>query len=188
MVRGDEGVGHPAFKPGRVLVSSFYLNAIALVDMEQGAVVWGMKGPFRHQHEAGLTDTGTLLLFDNEGLGRASRALEFQPGVDAPVWQYPSPGERSLYSATCSTAYRLPNGNTLLTESDRGRALEVSSYGATVWVFFSPHRAGDEKQLVATLFDMRRIDTNRVRNWLELPTGWGDHDDPDRRVGASHGW
>jgi hypothetical protein len=35
-------------------------------------------------------------------------------------------------------AQRLPNGNTLITESDKGRAFEVTREGEIVWDFYNP--------------------------------------------------
>ena len=37
-----------------------------------------------------------------------------------------------------SSAERLPNGNTLITESDKGRAFEVTHAGEVVWEFWNP--------------------------------------------------
>ncbi|HJP05426.1 MAG: hypothetical protein QGG67_07840 [Gammaproteobacteria bacterium] len=38
----------------------------------------------------------------------------------------------------------LPNGNTLITESDRGRLLEVSPAGEIVWEYVNPDRGGPD--------------------------------------------
>jgi hypothetical protein len=52
---------------------------------------------------------------------------------------------------------RLPNGNTLITVSESGRALEVTREGEVVWEFFSPHRAGSKNELVATVWEVMRL-------------------------------
>jgi hypothetical protein len=49
------------------------------------------------------------------------------------------------------------NGNTLITESENGRAIEVTRGGRVVWEFNSPHRAGPRSELVATLFEVLRL-------------------------------
>tara|TARA_R110001592_G_scaffold271184_1_gene537686 strand:- start:1630 stop:2796 length:1167 start_codon:yes stop_codon:yes gene_type:complete len=166
VLRGDEGVTHPEFRAGRVLVSIFYLDTIALLDLDVERVVWAKQGPYRFQHDAKLLPGGSLLLFDNNGLGGASRVLEFDVEEMALRWQYPKDSARTLYSPTCSTAYRLSNGNTLMTESDNGRALEVTPAGEIVWEFRNPNRAGEEDEFVATLFDVQRIPSADVENWL----------------------
>ena len=71
-----------------------------------------------------------------------------------------------MYSYMISGAQRLPNGNTLVVETDGGRALELTGDGEVVWEFRSPFRAGDEQELVATLFDVVRVDAQAVREWL----------------------
>jgi hypothetical protein len=59
----------------------------------------------------------------------------------------------------------LPNGNVLVTESDNGRAFELSGDGEIVWEFYNPHRAGDRGEYVATLFEVVRLPP-------DFPTGW----------------
>jgi hypothetical protein len=66
----------------------------------------------------------------------------------------------------CGAATRLPNGNTLATESDRGRAIEVTPDGDTVWEYLNPKRAGDRGELVATLFEMIRLPADSPLDWL----------------------
>jgi hypothetical protein len=50
----------------------------------------------------------------------------------------------------------LQNGNTLITESEMARALEITPEGQVVWEFVNPHRAGEKQELVATLFEVIR--------------------------------
>lgn len=63
-------------------------------------------------------------------------------GPAAPIWSYENPA--SFYSQAQGGVQRLPNGNTLITESDEGIIFEVTDGGAVVWVYFAPsavHRA-----------------------------------------------
>ena len=62
-----------------------------------------------------------------------------------------------LFSKTLGSCQRLPNGNTLITESENGRALEVTRDKRVVWEFYNPHRAGARGELVAVLFEMLRL-------------------------------
>lgn len=61
---------------------------------------------------------------------------------------------------------RRPNGIKLLTESDKGRVLEVTRAGKTVWEFHNPHQADGSNELVAALFEAVRINENLFR-WLK---------------------
>jgi hypothetical protein len=67
----------------------------------------------------------------------------------------------------------LPNGNTLITESDRGRAFEITRSGRVVWEYYNPARAGERKELIATLFEVVRIPARDLGPWFEAP---GDKD------------
>jgi len=156
----------PAFRRGNVLVSLLYPHLVAVVDLEAEEVVWAARGGFRLQHDPKVLPNGNLLLFDNLGLRPFSRVLELDPArLGAPVWEYAGSPERPFRSPTCGTAHRLANGNTLITESDGGRAFEVTSRGETVWEFYNPHRAGERDELIATLFEMVRLPPDFDASW-----------------------
>jgi hypothetical protein len=148
---------HPAFRQGNLLVSVHTLDTLAILDPERRTVVWARTGIWRKQHQPTFLDDGHLLLFDNLGAGRdRSRVLELDPLTGEAAWQL---GGRDVgfFSKTLGSCQRLPNGNTLITESENGRALEVTPGGRVVWEFYNPHRAGDRKELVAVLFEMVRL-------------------------------
>ena len=63
-----------------------------------------------------------------------------------------------FFSRTCGSNQRLPNGNTLITETDYGRVFEVTRDNEIVWEFISPYRAGDNNELIATVLEMIRVD------------------------------
>ncbi len=152
--RGPEG---PIFSSDDILVSLRHLDIIAVISRADRRVIWAITGLFRRQHDPVLLPGGTLLLFDNlAGPGR-SRVIEFDPTTLRIVWSYEGTAEAPFYSETCGTSQRLSNGNTLITESDEGRAFEVTPDGRIVWEFLSPYRAGDEGELVATLFEITRL-------------------------------
>lgn len=161
----------PSFRAGNVLVSMRKLDALAVVDMDAGAVVWARKGAFRRQHDPRPLANGNLLLFDNLGLGgKRSRVIELDPLEEDPVraitWEFRHSDEEPLYSPTCGTAHRLANGNTMITESDGGRALEVTPEGRVVWEFYNPHRAGADGAYIATLFEMVRLPPDFSLAWI----------------------
>ena len=116
-----------------------------------------------HMIARGLPGAGNILVFDNGGsagygrpfgfIGRPtypnqwrfySRVIEFDPVTLDLVWEYkrtePAPGENyRFYSFYISSAQRLPNGNTLITEGDTGRIFEVTASGELVWEYLSPY-------------------------------------------------
>ncbi len=146
--------------PGRVLISLREMDVVALVDMDEEKVVWAMTGLWDGQHQPTLLDNGNMLVFDNFGSDPfardKSRVLEFDFAAGRTVWDYQGTAENGFYSETCGSSRRLPNGNTLITESDSGRAFEVTPQGRRVWQFDSPHTAGENGELIATLFEVER--------------------------------
>jgi hypothetical protein len=117
------------------------------------------------QHDPIPLENGHLMVFDNRGYRQKSRVLEIDPFKRVIVWQYVGSSEAPFYSKTCGTNQRLPNGNTLITESDNGRAFEVTREGEIVWEFYNPFRAGEQSQFIATLFEMRRVGKEQM-DWL----------------------
>lgn len=188
----------PEFKKGNVLVSFLTLSTVAVIDMDARKVVWTLNGDFQFQHDPTVLDNGHLLVFDNLGLRTAavrlapqardnmrnlwyklifsknedqahsSRVFEIDPLTQQTVWQYPAAGQRPFFSATCGSAYRLPNGNTLITESQFGRSFELSSEGEIVWEFYGPQMALAPKRK-ATLFDVQRLPADFPVGWVNWP-------------------
>ena len=148
----------PAFRKGNLLISLFVLNTVAVLDPERETIVWARTTGWRHQHQPTFLDDGHLLIFDNLGAGHErSRVQELDLRSGRVVWQYGGVPGVDLFSKTMGSCQRLPNGNTLITESENGRALEVTRDGRVVWEFNNPHRAGEHGELVATLFELVRL-------------------------------
>jgi hypothetical protein len=105
----------------------------------------------------GLPGAGNLMVFDNGGSSgygaptpvspdgsaiyqrAGSRVLEINPVTLELVWSYTGP---RLFSTNISSAQRLPNGNTLITEGAPGRLLEVTTDRKIVWEYIYPIFAG----------------------------------------------
>jgi len=156
----------PAFRKGNVLISIPHLDLIAVIDPDQEKVVWMLQGCWRFQHQPTFLDNGNLLIFDNAGDRGKSRVIEFDPMTQTVSWWYTSNQQRIFFSHTLGSCQRLPNGNSLITESDRGRAFEVTADKTVVWEFLNRHRAGPEGRLIATLPEVIRIPSSFVSSWL----------------------
>ena len=144
---------------GRVLVSLREVDIVAFIDLDANSVERAWRGPWKRQHEPNVLDTGQVLIFDNLGAAGQSRVLEFDPETTDIDWEYRGTSEQPLSSPEAGSAQRLANGNTLITESERGRAIEITPNGEVVWEFVSPHRGGRSGELVATLFEVIRMET-----------------------------
>jgi hypothetical protein len=161
----------PAFRSGRILTSMNNLSAIAVVDLDSERVVWARKGGTRGQHDPKILDDGHLLLFDNRGTPGRSTVIEFDLLAGRPVWQYRGSKEDPFFSKHLGAAQRLPNGNTLITESDSGRAFEVTPENRTVWEFYNPHRAGENDRYIATIFELLRLPPEFPTDWIPPKEG-----------------
>ena len=160
------------FKKGNVVISPIALNCVAIVDLEKKKVVWALEGResglWKGLHETILLDNGNILLFSNQGNTQGfgkSKVIEFNPITEELIWEYTGEKNHPFFSESCGTNQRLPNGNTLITESDNGRAFEVTKGGEIVWEYVSPHRAGSKNELIATLLHVERLEREKVK-WL----------------------
>jgi outer membrane protein assembly factor BamB len=126
-------------------------------EMSKIGQIIGQHNP--HIIPKGLPGAGNLLVFDNggtAGYGFAnpaapngvdavrrynSRVLEIDPTTLEKVWEYSIPGLDSyrFFSHYVSSAQRLPNGNTMITEGADGRIFEVTPEGENVWEYVSPY-------------------------------------------------
>ena len=149
---------HPMFAKGNILISVRNVDTVCVVNPESERVVWALSGMWRMQHQPTVLDNGNLLVFDNLGYKGKSRVIEIDPVTQEIVWSYAGGPERPLFSNFLGSCQRLENGNTLITESTRGRALEVTSSGGIVWEYLNPMRSGEKDELIASLFELVRIE------------------------------
>ena len=163
---GTQAHRSPLFARGNVLISLRTPSVIAILDMDQETIVWALTGQWALQHDPTLLDNGHILLFDNSGHHGMSKVVEVAPFTQRIDWAYYGTPENGFETQTCGTNYRLPNGNTLITESDSGRAFEVTPDLDIVWMFSNPERAGDNDEFVATLFELVRLPPEFPIDWL----------------------
>jgi len=156
----DGSLSHrsPLFKTGNLMISMLILNTIFIIDLESEKIVWALgSAMWKRQHQPTLLGNGNILIFDNHYTKNASQIIEFEPFTQEIVWRYLGNDNEKFFSKTCGSNQRLLNGNTLITETDNGRAFEVTPKGMIVWEYINPFRAGEKKELIASLFEMIRI-------------------------------
>jgi len=134
---------------GDIVASFRHLNTIAIIDKRTGAITWRWGAPYElgHQHNPTVLPNGNILVFDNGYHRRTSREIamidysrvvEVNPKTGDIEWEYKDENVQNFYSGICSSAERLPNGNTLICESAKGRIFEVTAEKEIVWEFMSP--------------------------------------------------
>lgn len=120
-------------RPGGWLVSVRNLHLLVVIDGEGRAVwAWG-PGRLVLQHHPTLLASGAMLLFNN-GLAH-SEVLEVDPATRRVLWRYAAEGFYTSFGGSCQ---RLPNGNTLITETATGYVFEVTPEGRRVWEWANP--------------------------------------------------
>lgn len=123
-----------------------------------------------HMIPRGLPGEGNILVFDNGGWAGYgapcrtskdgtkvdkrdySRVIEIDPVTLKVVWEFtgsvwggmiPSIGNTKFYSQLISSAQRLPNGNTMITEGSDCRMFEVTPDKEVVWEYYAPFNTYD---------------------------------------------
>ena len=159
-------------RPGQLLVSFREPSAIGVVDPDDQKLVWAAKGYWTGQHDPHILENGNILLFDNRGNFRKpegrSRVIEFNPETMQLVWQYTGTADSPLESDIRSYSQRLRNGNTLITESNGGRILEVTSDGDIVWEFTNPVRGGPGNDRIPIICKALRLDAYIAAAFLQV--------------------
>jgi hypothetical protein len=133
VLRAAQASKFPLFKAGQLLISVRNLDAFVVLDPNTEKIVWAVRGPWHAQHDPAFLDNGHLLLFDNLGSPRGSRVLEYDLRTQAFPWSYPGEKGQPFLSRIRGLCQRLPNGNTLITNSDGGEVFEVTPEREIVW-------------------------------------------------------
>ncbi len=155
----------PGAVAGDLLLSFRELSTIAVLSVEREQIVWATRGPWAEQHDPRVQSNGHITLFDNGGGFRpdnASRILEIDARTHAVEWRYEAPPGAPLDSAIRGAAERLRNGNTLITESNGGRLVEVTPAGEIVWEFVNPVRGGGDARYIPAVSWGQRIEPSRL--------------------------
>jgi hypothetical protein len=152
-------------KKGDVLISASHLDLIGIIDIEQQNLRWAWgPGTLEEQHDPTFLENGNILIFDNGTRREYSRIIELDPLKYEIVWEYHSFQPRLFFTDWGGSAQRLPNGNTLITETSKGRVFEITRDGKIVWEFLNPEKAENGKR--ATIYRMTRITDAHLQSML----------------------
>ena len=129
---------------GDILASYRPTSTVIRISRKTGKILWKLGPPtVAGQHAPTLLANGNILIFDN-GVHRVddslpySRVIEVNPATNEIVWKYQDKPTWNFFSPRMGMAQRLPNGNTLITESSFGRFFEVTKEGEIVWEYVNP--------------------------------------------------
>jgi hypothetical protein len=155
----------PAFGEGNVLLTLREIDLVAVLDMNAGRIVWALSSSWDAPHQATVVGDGEIMVFDNRGNEGASRVLRFDPVTKGVTWLFKGDRPGDFHSQECGSNHLLPNGNTLIVESDRGKAFELAPDGDVVWKYINPAQGGNELQYIATLFELERLPADFPVDW-----------------------
>lgn len=129
---------------GDILTSFTHLNTVCIIDKQTGDIKWRFgKGELFHPTDATMLENGIVLVFDSGYHGPLplgySRLVEIDAKGNKMVWNYYEEPWTQFYSSYMSGAQRLPNGNTLICESEVGRIFEITRNGRLVWEYVNPY-------------------------------------------------
>ena len=133
------------FQEGNLLISARHGSIIFILDKDSKEIVWfvsqkdmnAIKDGIQGQHSVQMLPNGRLLIFDNGRYRGWSRVVEIDPITMKIEWEYKADG---FFTLSQGYAQRLGNGNTLITEAEKGHVFEIDKDGKKVWEFYHPDR------------------------------------------------
>jgi len=144
-------------RKGDLLICIRELDLVGILDFETEKFIWTWgPGELSRPHHPTLLENGNILVFDNGRIREYSRVIELDPKSQKILWEYKATPPRNFYSRIMGACQRLPNGNTLITESDKSRVFEVTPTGRVVWEFYNPY-VDLKKKTRAVIYRMARI-------------------------------
>ena len=161
------GTTDPRFRAGNVMLCLRNVHTIVILDQEDWSVAWSWGyGDLSFPHMPTMLENGNLLIYDNGVRDKRTRIIELDPVSEQIVWSYPSPPRRDFYSMRRGSNQRLPNGNTLIAESEKGHVIEVTPDGETVWEFWNPELKGKQRKRI---YRFMRMDEVELRDLIRRP-------------------
>jgi len=153
LTRNVRGLG----KKGDMLLSIRETDFVGTLNVESKKMVWAWgPGTLCRQHCPIVLDNGNVLVFDNGRFKGYSRILEVNPSTRRIVWNYNSDAKKNFFTSGGGIVQRLPNGNTLITETNGGRAFEIMKNGTIVWQYYNPN-VKEKSRRRETIFCLKRI-------------------------------
>jgi hypothetical protein len=152
------------FREGNLLICYRNLDQIAVYDPRKNEFVWSWGyGVLDRPHYPVMLKNGNILVFDNGTFREHSAVIELDPVHEEIVWEYVGEPKESFYTEAGGSAQRLPNGNTLITETMKGRVFEVTRDGEVVWEWLHPIIEDGHRSQV---YRMVRYPAARVERFL----------------------
>lgn len=126
------------FQKGNIIISFRHGSLIYILDKDTNKIVWNLgqnaiENNIEGQHAVQILNNGNLLIFDNGRYRGWSRIIELNPINLKIEWEYK---KENFFTIAQGYVQRLDNGNTLITESEKGRVFEITKDKEIVWEFY----------------------------------------------------
>ena len=128
----------------QILLNFRNLDSIAILDKKKRHFVWEKRDMmWGRPHDPHMLENGDILFFANGAQDftapQRSNIIQFNKNTGEETWRYEAPIAWTFYSSHMGGVERLPNGNTLITESVNGRVFEVTHDAELVWDYINPN-------------------------------------------------
>lgn len=149
---------------------------VFILDQDTRQILWRavydqvpdrLEGP----HAPQMLENGNIMIFDNGRYRKWSRIIELDPVTLKPVWEY---RDKNFYTLSQGYVQKLPNGNMLITEAEKGYVFEMTPDKKTVWEYYHPDKQNktnstDEKKwgLRQEIYRMVRYSKAQIDRWLK---------------------
>ncbi|MFT7678391.1 MAG: outer membrane protein assembly factor BamB [Planctomycetota bacterium] len=136
--------------PGNWLLCLRNASLILVLDPTTGYIRWHFEAKhLDFPHHPSLLPNGRILLFDNGWQRGFSRLLELDAVTPFGIaWSWSSPQPESFFSKTRGAVERLPNGGTLVTNSESGHLFELDAKGRLSWEYRNPLAADGRRRRI----------------------------------------
>ena len=151
------------FRHGDIMLSFRNINTIVIVDGKTHRIKHHFNGRWVRQHDPDFIDGYSFTVFDNHNVDQRagenrSRIILVNAKSRETETLYEGTEDAPFFTNIMGNHQRLQNGNMILSESMKGRVLEVNSQGELVWDYHNlvgNGRAGivEEIQLLPPEFD-----------------------------------
>ncbi|MCE0494146.1 arylsulfotransferase family protein [Vibrio salinus] len=145
---------------GDLLISVRQMNMLAILDKKTGKLKWHNIGPWLFQHDPDITKDGNITVFNNSrpefslNKIKGSNLITYDPQNSTYDVYQPKNKNAAFYTRIMGTHQRLPNGNTLISESTRGRVIELTPSGDIAWEYIQNY----DNRFASNISYSQRID------------------------------
>ncbi len=152
---------YPAFNPGNWIVSLKYGSIILILDKDTKKVLWAtaddqIPDKLDGQHTPIMNPEGNIFVFDNGKTRGWSRVILIDSLTFKILWEYKTKNPRNFFSSEQGSVQLLPNSNLLITEGEKGKALELTPEKEIVWEFYHPEKQNQTNSNIPEKYGLRQ--------------------------------